>query len=443
MRWLWPGGLAGRLALVLAVALVAVQLATLPFLLRQQADAAERLFQESTVDRMGHILRLLEPLGAADRRALLPAISSPFLSLDLFYEPTVDDLQASDVSDLAVQLSRQLQRDVFIKRVEEESQGLPALLPTRQRIAIWVPLGDDSWIRFSTQSSLASDGWVAHFSAQLLLVCLALVIFAIVAARQLTRPIHTFIAAAERLGNDVNAPPIPEKGSHELRRVTRVFNTMQGQLQRYVEDRTRMLAAISHDLRTSLTRLRLRTQFIDDPIQQRKAEQDLEQMDAMLASTLAFARDDAAQETPVLLDLAGLLQTLCDDFTDMGETVSYAGPDNFTLRCRPMVLERAVSNVLSNAVGYGGNAAVSLLPGEHGCDICIDDNGPGIPESDLAGVFDPFVRLEPSRNRSTGGTGLGLSIARSVIRSHGGDVTLENRPGGGLRATLHLAEAAN
>jgi signal transduction histidine kinase len=440
MRWLWPSGLAGRVALVLALTLIAVQLVTLPFFLRQQASAAEDIFQRSTVDRIAHIIALFEPLSPQQRRDLLPAVSSPFLSLDLFYALTDEESAAVDEKALAASLSARLKREVIIKRVDEDAGDLPALLPTQQRIAIWVPLGDDSWLRFSTRSNLPSLGWVAHVSAQLLLVCLVLAAIAVVAARQITRPIRTFVAAAERLGTDVNAPPIPERGSRELRSATRAFNTMQERLQRYVDDRTRMLAAISHDLRTSLTRLRLRMEYIEDPQQRDKAQQDLEQMDAMLASTLSFARDDAATEQPVNLDLAKLLHTLCDDLVDMGERVDYHGPESHTVSCRALALQRALTNVMSNAVSYGGCAHVTLVLDEEGCVICVEDEGPGVPQDQLDIVFEPFVRLDPARSRSTGGTGLGLSIARSVLRSHGGDVTLANKPGGGLVVSLRLAD---
>ena len=449
MRWLWPAGLAGRLALLLALALIVVQLITLPYFLRQQASAAAELFERSTVARIAHIVALFEPLSPAGRRQLLPAINSPYLDVELFFEPTATARAAADETALAATLSARLQRQVMIKRVRQEqaeeqgeSGGLPSLLPGQQRIAVWVPLADNSWLRFSTHSDLPALGWVAHMSAQLLLVCLALVVFAVVAARQITRPIRTFVAAAERLGTDVNSPPIPEKGSQELRRATRVFNTMQERLQRYVEDRTRMLAAISHDLRTSLTRLRLRTRFIADPQQRAKAEQDLEQMDAMLASTLSFARDDAASEKPVDVDLAKLLHTLCDDLIDLGEEVEYCGPEACTVCCRPLALQRAVTNVLSNAVNYGRRARVTLEPRVGNCEIRVEDDGPGIPEARMEAVFEPFVRLDPARNRSTGGSGLGLSIARSVMRSHGGDITLANRSGGGLVVHMVLADLA-
>jgi signal transduction histidine kinase len=443
MRWLWPTGLAGRVALILGFMLIAVQLLTLPFSLRQQSSAATELFQDYTVERMAAIIELFEPLSPRDRRQLLPAVSGPFLALDLFHEVTTEENAALDEPALAASLSALLQREVTIKQVEEQPGAMFELLSTRQPIAVWVPLADGSWLRFLTSSALPASGWVAHMSAQLLLVGLVLVLFAVVVARQITRPIRVFVGAAERLGTDVNAPPIPERGSAELRRATRVFNTMQERLQRYVDDRTRMLAAISHDLRTSLTRLRLRTQFINDPEQQAKAEKDLEQMDAMLASTLAFARDDAELEEPVNLDLAKLLHTLCDDLTDMGEQAHYSGPDSYRLCGRPLALTRGITNVLNNAVSYGGRADVSLQRRLECCEIRIEDRGPGIAADKRDAVFEPFVRLDPARNRSTGGTGLGLSIARSVMRSHGGDITLGQRDGGGLVVTLRLVDLSH
>jgi signal transduction histidine kinase len=438
MRWLWPSGLVGRVAIVLALALIGVQLSTLPFFLREQASAAASLYQSSTVNRVAHIIELFEPMTPEQRRQLMPVINSPALSVELFFELSVQDREAVDEADLTQSLARELNREVIIKRIDQQDPGLPELFPSQQRIAIWVPLADNSWLRFSTSSASRSEGWVVHISAQLVLVCLVLIFIAVLAARQITRPIRTFVHAAERLGTDVNAPPIPEKGSQELRRATRVFNTMQLRLQRYVEDRTRMLAAISHDLRTSLTRLRLRTEFIEDDEQRRKAELDLEQMDAMLASTLSFARDDAEHEAPVSVDIAKLLHTLCDDMVDLGKTVTYEGPESLACICRPLALGRAAANVVSNAVDYGNEAHVKLVTLAQQIEIRVDDTGPGIPEERMEVAFEPFMRLDKARNRSIGGTGLGLSITRSVMRSHGGDVLLANRPEGGLRVTLQL-----
>ena len=195
--------------------------------------------------------------------------------------------------------------------MSEEPGGFPALLSTRQRIAIWVPLVDDSWLRFSTRSALPSMGWVVHMSAQLMLLCLVLILFALVAARQITRPIRTFVAATERLGTDVNAPPIPERGSRELRRVTRVFNTMQDRLQRYVDDRTRMLAAISHDLRTPLTRLKLQLAMLGDSKDVQALEADIDEMQQMVEEYLSFARGEGLEQA-VESDLPALLADIVE-----------------------------------------------------------------------------------------------------------------------------------
>ncbi|WNC72145.1 ATP-binding protein [Thalassotalea psychrophila] len=442
MRWFWPSGLTGRVALVLILALITVQLLSLPFYLRQQTSEATELYQHSTLQRINHIVKLFEQLNATQRRDLLPALNSPSLSMDAYYQLTQAESKATDEPSLAATLSTQLDRNVIVKHAKQDGSMLLDMFPSQQRIAIWVPLKDNSWLRFSTSSSLPSSGWIMHISAQIIMLCIAVIILAIVAARQLTRPIRTFAAAAERLGTDVNAEPIEEKGSTELRKATRAFNTMQQRLQSYVEDRTKMLAAISHDLRTSLTRLRLRTEFIEDEQQQRKAEHDLEDMEAMLASTLTFARDDAGQEKLVNLDLAKLIHTLCDDMEDLEKDVIYQGPEALTCLGRPTALKRAISNVIINAVNYGKKAKVTLSQDEENINIQVEDDGPGIPAEQIEKVFEPFVRLDQARNRSTGGTGLGLSITRSVIRSHGGDVTLKNHHKSGLVVTLALPKVS-
>jgi signal transduction histidine kinase len=203
-----------------------------------------------------------------------------------------------------------------------------------------------------------------------------------------------------------------------------------------------MLAAISHDLRTSLTRLRLRMALIEDEEVRAKAERDLEEMQAMLEATLAFARDDAKAGPRVALDLAGLVQTACDAFADAGHDVGYSGPEHLRVHGRQLALRRLLDNLIDNAVKYGGRADVALRVAGDTVEIDIADRGPGIPEAEREKVFAPFYRLEASRSRETGGTGLGLAVARGIARAHGGDVTLHDRPGGGLVATIRLPRPA-
>ncbi|WP_414532662.1 sensor histidine kinase [Magnetospirillum fulvum] len=202
-----------------------------------------------------------------------------------------------------------------------------------------------------------------------------------------------------------------------------------------------MLAAISHDLKTPITRLRLRAEFIEDDEQRAKMLADLAEMEQMIASTLAFARDDAASEPRQRLDLAAMVQGMLEDMEDMDIACSYTGPDSLVIAARPVALKRAIANLLDNAVKYGGRAGVGLASGGGEIRLTIDDDGPGIPEDSRERVFAPFFRLESSRSRDTGGTGLGLAVARAAIRAHGGDITLANRPEGGLRVTLTLPQA--
>jgi len=216
------------------------------------------------------------------------------------------------------------------------------------------------------------------------------------------------------------------------------LNEMQGRIRRFVEDRTRMLAAISHDLRTMLTRLSLRAEYIDDPEQRAKALKDLAEMEEMLAATLAFARDDAKAEARTPVDLAALLADLADDLAEAGHKAAYAGPRACTVHARPTALRRAFTNVLNNAVAYGGAAEVALTEGDGAVRVTVSDRGPGIPDPLKEQVFAPFYRVETSRSRETGGTGLGLSVALDIVRAHGGDIALSDREGGGLVVTVTL-----
>jgi len=263
------------------------------------------------------------------------------------------------------------------------------------------------------------------------------------AVRRLTAPVAILAAAAEALGRDVNAPPLPEDGPTEVATAAAAFNTMASRIRRFVQDRTELLTAIGHDLRTPITRLKLRAEFIDDEEQRAKIMADLEELEAMVSATLAFGRDVRSGEPVTSVDLVELLRTVLDEAGDArpeaAEALAYDGPAHLTVRVRSLSLKRALSNLIGNAVAYGGAARVRLLPPVDGMlTIEIEDDGPGIPPEELDRVFEPFHRGEPSRNRETGGMGLGLPIARNIMRAHGGDVALANRPAGGVKVTVTL-----
>lgn len=278
----------------------------------------------------------------------------------------------------------------------------------------------------------------------------------VLAARRVGRPLRRLTESAERLGRGEEVALLPEEGAEDIRRTAAAFNRMQLRIRRFVEDRTQMMAAISHDLRTPITSLRLRAEFVEDAETRERLIATLDEMKAMTEATLAFAREEAAMEPTRTIDLDALLESLCDDLAALGWDVSFSDGGRAPWRCRPDALRRALRNVIENAIRYGDRARVRLVTpaaaggGEAGewLEIVVEDDGPGIAVADRERVFAPFVRLEVSRNRSTGGVGLGLAIARTIVRSHGGDILLANRSEGaaqagggaaaGLRVTIRL-----
>ena len=253
-----------------------------------------------------------------------------------------------------------------------------------------------------------------------------------------TKPLSRLSDAADRFGADVHAPPIAETGPREVKQAAAAFNRMQRRLRQFILDRTRMLAAISHDLRTPLTRMRLRTEMMDDGEQRAKMLGDLQEMEDMVGATLAFARDENADEPSRPLDLASLLDTIAADARDMEQPVMLAACPSTTVLMRPRALKRAIVNIVDNAVRYGGKTELSLTRDREEAVVRIADHGPGVPVAERENVLRPFYRCEGSRSRDTGGIGLGLSIASDTINAHGGTLALSETPGGGLTVEVRL-----
>jgi signal transduction histidine kinase len=267
------------------------------------------------------------------------------------------------------------------------------------------------------------------------LITLAVAVWVV---RRVTAPLRALSSAAERLGSDLNAAPMQETGTVETRQASRAFNTMQARLRSLVENRTRMLAAISHDLRTPLTLLRLRAEGVQDVAERDKMLATIADMNTMIAATLEFARDDTTGEPRRRIDIAALLASIVDDMADAGEPVTMKPSNPIVAECQPTAFRRALTNLLENAIKYGGRARAAISTTPKIIEITIDDEGPGIPEDELGRVFQPFYRIETSRSRDTGGIGLGLAIALSIVQQHGGQLILSNRPEGGLRAHVTL-----
>jgi signal transduction histidine kinase len=308
----------------------------------------------------------------------------------------------------------------------------------RAHYAALVQLVDGSWLSFTPPERSWGLEIGTRIAVVILLGLIATVLVAWVATRQLANPLQRFANAARRFGGDLRAPPIKIEGPEEIRQAIIAFNTMQAQIQHFIGERTHMLAAISHDLRAPLTRMRLRSEFMEDLDHQRKLIRDVEEMQSMINSALTFFREDTQREQPTAFDLSELLQTIIDDYRDQNINVDFSGPAHLVYVGGPLGIKRVIVNLLENAEKYARCPRIELMVRKDEICIEVSDAGPGIPEDALERVFDPFFRLEGSRNRDTGGVGLGLSSARAMVREQGGELTLYNRKGAGLVACVQL-----
>lgn len=272
----------------------------------------------------------------------------------------------------------------------------------------------------------------------LLIRLIAVAITAWVAALWLSKPIKRLAAAAEELGKNLNSPSIDETtGPFEVKQASKVFNQMQARLKQQMEERNRFLAAVSHDLRTPLTRLKLRAEKIESKEFRSDIKNDINEMTAIVDTTLDYLRGDERPETTNLLDISALVHSIAEDANEQGKVVSVTG-NALPIRLQPIAIRRCLNNVVENALRYGESAAIAISETADEVIISVHDAGPGIPEDKLETVFAPFYRLEDSRSRHTGGVGLGLSIARDMAIKQGGNLSLKNFPEGGLIATLIL-----
>jgi signal transduction histidine kinase len=439
---LLPGSLAARTALVLLIGLALVQAGGLTIHALDRMDI-QRLAQMRDLAVRIMVTYRNVTLASPDQRdeVLREMNRAPGLVTSIGSAPAPSDLpETPPPLQRMLRVSLQLVPMAQALRPHEFSlQGDPGW----GKMLVGLKTPDGSWLNFNAEIEPPTPWHSPTFLVAFLLMTAAAAGLTLWAVRRLTAPVRTLAMAADRLGRDVNAPPLPEDGPTEVAKAAAAFNTMAARIRRFVQDRTEMLTAIGHDLRTPITRLKLRAEFVEDDELRRKMLSDLEELEAMVSATLAFGRDATATEPVSAIDLAELLRTVLDEAGDArpeaAESLTYAGPPHLTVRARPLALKRALSNLIANAVSYGGSAQVLLsqpIPGTIG--VAIEDSGPGIPPQELDRVFEPFHRVETSRNRETGGVGLGLPIARNILRAHGGDVTLSNRPGGGARALVTL-----
>lgn len=361
-------------------------------------------------------------------------------------EPSVEI--AKPPSDLALKLEQRLPDDYAIastKLAPEDclpSGGMRQNRLSQRRAgceALLITLHDGARLRLAVspprQPPLAPRIDLATYGTLLLL---SIGLLAFVVARMSMAPLKRLAQAATDLGHDIEHPPLPEHGATEIRQAAAAFNAMQSRIRHHIKQRAHILAAITHDLQTPLTRLRLRLEKVDDVELKNKLVSDLAAMQGMVREGLELARSMDSAEPMQLLDLDSLIESLCIDAADAGQPVTVHAHTGASIMARPLALRRCLTNLIDNAVKYGGFAQVTATREGSSIAIRIKDGGPGIPENEMEKVFDPFYRLETSRSRDTGGTGLGLTIARNIVEQHGGSIYLRNHPDGGLEVTLRL-----
>lgn len=459
-RWL-PRSLFGRLMLVLAGGLLLAQLLSAAINLAERDRLLLTAGGMQQTQRIADVVKLLDSMGPAERERIAQVLKVPPLVLSLGEAP-VGVADADGTGPRAAMFTAMLRaalgddRTVLVAPNEasprEWAPGRgprhmmgggpgrmgPPGLHAGPVLRTQVQLRDGRWARFDSDLPRASSTLPWRLALTLGVLLLAVLVLSYVAVRWVTRPLHVLATAAEALGKDINAPALPEEGPLEIQQAARAFNTMQARLARFIQDRTRVLAAMSHDLKTPITRMRLRAELMDDEEMRERFEADLKEMETMVAHTLEFMRGLGGNEALQAVDVSALLESIQSDNEEMGRTVRIEGRASQPYVAVVSLLKRCLANLVDNAVVYGGRVMVKVEDTPQCLTLRFLDEGPGIPEQDLDKVFEPFYRLEQSRSRETGGTGLGLTIARNIAQTHGGDIRLRNRPEGGLEAVLSL-----
>ncbi len=418
----------------------------------QQEEARPRL-PEALARNIAVLLGTLDTTPNAERPTVIAAGQRPAYRIWLVDSPIQNPVNPTNSN--ADLLRHRIEALLTTPRrliVTDRNVGSP-FGHFRNHVIVEAALSDGHWVVFECRLRPPLPIYLpapdlplwANYAALLALCAGFAILLALLAARSIVNPLSELFAAIDQLGGSGETLPIRPRGPREVETLMRSFNRLQERLRRFNDDRTRMFASMSHDLRTPLTRLRLRTEMLDGLAEQQKMLAELDTTNEMIESILTFAREETQREPRSLVDLSALVEAICEDASDSGEPVTFDGPRGVTISCRPTALRRAISNLVDNAIKYGKIALVTLSPGPEHVTVTVEDEGPGIPWNEREKVFEPFYRAEASRNPNTGGVGLGLCVTRSIVWEHGGDIALANRKGGGLsiRLKLPIATASN
>jgi signal transduction histidine kinase len=460
---LLPRSLFWRLMLVLILGLVLAQVVGSIILLRDRGDVLQRNLGMHLANRITAVVRLVEQSPPRQREDIIKVFDTPDFRVSLSPQPRPQDENAISPLSLQSMLRRSLPgyervlisiipmahhvrhhapawRDRQPGRLGREPRP-PWFMrgPPHVGFQAQVQISSGEWVIFQRPVPGDIANWRANVLTYLAILVISIALVSYIAVRYVTRPLGLLANAADDLGRNIQSPPLEETGPAEVGRAARAFNKMQRRLRRYIEDRGEILAAVSHDLKTPITRMRLRTEMLEQEQLQDKFNQDLDDMEQMVHATLDFMRGTESSETPVPIDIMALLEALQEDMRGLGHRVELKPLELKPYTGRPLLLKRCLTNLVENAVRYGEEANIRLEQDEQRLQIIIADRGPGIPEAERERVFRPFIRGEESRSRDTGGTGLGLSIARNIARAHGGELSLRSGSSGvGLEVVLSL-----
>ena len=445
----FPASLFARMALILLAGLLAAQLASTWLQWGERATVVSQARGQNFVDRVAETVRVLEASAPTQRSDSLAAVQSRDWRVTLIKDDQVlphtprGQIQATLGARLGGE--REIRSDFGGGGMQ---RGNPMGMQRGNAIGMQqhgnsmrtldVRLSDGQWVRISALPEADAPALSKDLITNLLVTMLIVIAVVMIAVRQATLPLKHFAEAADTLGRNLDAPPLAEQGPAETRRAAQAFNRMQARIRRLIDERARALAAVSHDLRTPLTRLRLRAELVRDDTLRDQLAADMDAMAAMLDATLDYLRGLQDSEAARAIDINALLQSLAEDAAVLGKTISVEGLAQSPYTGRLSALRRALQNLIDNAIKYGHSAHLRIEDDASTLRLIVEDEGPGIAPAELGRVTEPYYRPDASRSRATGGVGLGLSIVKDIALMHGGELVLANRPQGGFFAALVL-----
>ncbi|MFQ0814010.1 osmolarity sensor protein EnvZ [Brucella anthropi] len=466
MRFPFPRSLPSWLLTILISGLLITQIATLWIVSQDREDANNALELFRLSERATALVKLLSTTPLGDWNNLAVRLTNSGQAITITAQPDVPSVLASedDLAELEDVLVARLARygviDARIRRnklahglhaalaqnpdnvdmgdVEKQINDLAATTNQSASLTTSLQFGDGRWMNFTTRITPADPIITSETIPLFALVALSVVLVAIWATRRLTAPYRVLEHAVHRIGGDLKSPPLPEDGSREYKAAAKAVNTMQARLLDYVAEREQLAAALAHDLRTPLTRVRLRLALVEDEALATSLARDLNDIEAISRSVIDFATFELANEEKEKVDLWSLLLSIADNYPQATLDERNSDRRDAIACCQPVSIQRSITNLIDNAIAYGGKAELSLRHENDELVLRVKDDGPGIPENQIEEMFQPFNRADKSRNRESGGFGLGLTIARNVARANAGDIRLMNDPSGGLVAELLL-----